>query len=245
MNKDIYNVLLNEWLTESVVRLVVEGDTSAIKRPGQFVNIAVQGFYLRRPISVCNYDGSTITLVYKVVGEGTEALARYGKGDKLDILVGLGNGFDTAADCTKPIVIGGGVGVPPLYGLTKKLLEVGKKPSVVMCFNTKNELFLFDDFRKLGVEVAVATVDGSCGVKGYYSDAIDDCGIEYDYYYTCGPLAMLRNIHRTLEVDGQISLEERMGCGFGGCMGCSYKTRDGYRRVCTDTVVSARDILFD
>lgn len=245
MNKGIYQVITNEQLTETVFRLSVAGDTQAIQRPGQFANIAIDGFYLRRPISVCDYDSHSITFVYKVVGEGTQTLTRYTKGSSLDIIVGLGNGFDTEVNCRKPLVVGGGVGIPPLYRLTKELVAKDKKPTAILCFNTASEIFLHNEFAKLGIEVAVATIDGSYGTKGFYSDAIVRHNIEYDYYYTCGPQPMLRSIHATLDVEGQISFEERMGCGFGGCMGCSHKTRSGYKRVCTDTILKSEEVIFD
>lgn len=245
MTKGLYRIIRHERLTDNVYRLVVEGDTSSILRSGQFVNIEIERFYLRRPISISDYDGNTISLIYKVVGEGTEALTHYKEGREIDLLVGLGNGFDTDTVCHKPLVIGGGVGIPPLLKLTKELITKDKQPTVIICFNTKDEIFLYNEFKSLDVDVLVTTVDGSYGVKGFYSDAIKESGIKYDYYYTCGPLAMLKDIHSTLSVQGQISFEERMGCGFGGCMGCSHKTKSGYKRVCTDTIINSDEVLFD
>ncbi len=245
MTKDLYRITKHEQLTQNVYRLIVEGDTSAIVRPGQFVNIEIEGFYLRRPISISDYDDKTISLIYKVVGEGTEALTHYKEGKQIDLLVGLGNGFDTDTECKYPLVVGGGVGIPPLLKLTKELISKGKKPVVIICFNTKEEIFLHDEFKLLGVDVWVTTVDGSYGTKGFYSDAIREGNIRYDYYYTCGPLAMLKSIHSNIKTQGQISFEERMGCGFGGCMGCSHKTKNGYKRVCTDTTMNSDEVLFD
>ncbi len=245
MTKGLYRITKHERLTDSIYRLVVEGDTSSILRSGQFVNIEIEGFYLRRPISISDYGNNTISLIYKVVGEGTEALTHYKVNREIDLLVGLGNGFDTDIACDRPLVIGGGVGIPPLFKLTKELIEKRKKPTVILCFNTKEDIFLYDEFKSLGVDVLVTTIDGSYGTKGFYSDAIRESGVKYDYYYTCGPLAMLKNIHSTLTVRGQISFEERMGCGFGGCMGCSHKTKSGYKRVCTDTIISSDEVLFD
>jgi len=240
-----YKIINHTQLTENVFKLIIEGNTSTVKRAGQFVNIQIDNFYLRRPISVCDYDDNTITLIYKILGEGTEALSKYRVGDYLDLLVGLGNGFNVDAECQKPLVIGGGVGVPPLYNLTKKLLEKGKNPTLVICFNTEKEIFLYNEFKNLGLNVFVATLDGSFGTKGYFSNVIKENCLNYDYYYACGNLPMIKNIHSFMQVEGQISFEERMGCGFGGCMGCSIKTRNGYKKVCTDTVLLSNEVIFN
>jgi dihydroorotate dehydrogenase electron transfer subunit len=244
MQKNIYKIISNAPLTDQIFKMVLQGDTSAIKSAGQFVNIQVEGLYLRRPISVCDYDENTLTLIYKIVGVGTEALARLKAGGTLDLLTGLGNGFNTNADCKKPLVIGGGVGIPPLFNLTKKLIENGKKPQVILCFNTKNEMFFYEEFKNLGINIFVATVDGSFGTKGFFSDVIKENALDFDYYFTCGPMPMLKSIHQNLKVQGQISFEERMGCGFGGCMGCTHKTKNGYKKVCTDTILSSEEAIF-
>lgn len=241
--KGIYEIASNEPLTDSVWRMVLTGDTQYLTAPGQFVNIAVEGCYLRRPISVCDYDEKSITLIYKVVGRGTEIMSRMQQGETLDVLTGLGNGFSTAATTECPVLVGGGVGVPPLYNLAKKLHAAGKKVQVVLGFNRADEIFYADEFRALGVDVLIATVDGSVGIKGFVTDAMKQ--ISFDYVYTCGPLPMLKAIYAATECDGEYSFEERMGCGFGACMGCSCQTTKGSKRICKEGPVLKRDeIIF-
>ena len=232
--KGIYKILANEPLTASVWRMVLEGDTEWIVRPGQFVNIALEGRYLRRPISVCDCDARTLTLIYKVVGGGTEQMSRMAAGAELDLLTGLGNGFDTSNDARRPLLVGGGVGVPPLYKLAKALLAEGKPVSVVLGFNTADEIFYADEFRALGCDVHVATAGGSAGTKGFVTTAIAERGLDFDYFYACGPLPMLHALYNSVAQDGQLSFEERMGCGFGACMGCSCKTKYGNKRICKE-----------
>lgn len=240
--RGIYTVVANEPLTQSVWRMVLEGDTQYITRPGQFVNIEIEGLFLRRPISVCDYDEKTLALIYKVVGEGTERMSRMPRGTKLDLLTGLGNGFDTEVAAQHPLLVGGGVGVPPLYNLAKCLLSKGRKVSVVLGFNTAEEIFYEEEFRALGVDTYIATADGSCGVKGFVTTTIDECKIPFDYFYACGPLPMLRALcEATGEVSGQLSFEERMGCGFGGCMGCSCQTKNGPKRICKEGPVLTKE----
>ncbi len=233
----IYTIKSNCALTADVFKMVLEGDTSAITASGQFINIQLEGRFLRRPISVCDYDETTITIIYKVVGEGTEQMSALKAGERLDCLVGLGNGYDISKS-EKPLVIGGGVGIPPLYNLTKRLIANGQKPIVILGFNTKSEIFYFDEFKALGCEIRVTTVDGSFGTKGFVTDAMDS---DYDYFYTCGPMPMFRAIESVAKTSGQFSFEERMGCGFGACMGCSCKTKDGYKRICKDGPVLVRE----
>jgi dihydroorotate dehydrogenase electron transfer subunit len=241
--KGIYEIRSNEPLTESVWRMVLVGDTQYLTAPGQFVNIAVEGCYLRRPISVCDYDNESITLIYKVVGQGTEIMSHMQAGEKLDVLTGLGNGFSLSATTERPLLIGGGVGVPPLYNLAKKLKEAGKNVQVVLGFNRADEIFYAEEFKALGVDVHIATVDGSVGVKGFVTDAMKEQ--EFDYIYTCGPLPMLKAIYNASECDGEFSFEERMGCGFGACMGCSCQTKKGSKRICKEGPVLKRDeIIF-
>lgn len=241
--KGIYEIRSNEPLTESVWRMVLVGDTQYLTAPGQFVNIAVEGCYLRRPISVCDYDNESITLIYKVVGQGTEIMSHMQAGEKLDVLTGLGNGFSLSATTERPLLIGGGVGVPPLYNLAKKLKEAGKNVQVVLGFNRADEIFYDEEFNALGVDVHIATVDGSVGVKGFVTDAMKE--LEFDYIYTCGPLPMLKAIYNASECDGEFSFEERMGCGFGACMGCSCQTKKGSKRICKEGPVLKRDeIIF-
>ena len=239
--KGIYTILSNEPLTPAVYRMVLEGDTQYITRSGQFINIELTGKYLRRPISVADYDDKTVTIIYKVVGSGTEQMRGMAKGEKLDILTGLGNGFATDNDAKRPLLVGGGVGVPPMYNLCKRLLSEGKRPTVIIGFNTKAELFYEEEFKALGVDVVVATADGSAGVKGFVTDAIREAKVEFDYLYTCGPLPMLKALYDTTDVPAEFSFEERMGCGFGACMGCSCKTKYGNKRICKDGPVLKRE----
>ncbi len=233
-----YKILSNIPLTKDVYKMILEGDTQYITAPGQFINIALDGKYLRRPISVCDYDENTITIIYKVVGEGTEQMKNMNGGKILDVLTGLGNGYDISKS-TKPLLIGGGVGVPPMYNLAKALLADGQKPVVVLGFNTKDEIFYEDEFKAIGCDVIVATADGSYGIKGFVTDAMND--LDYDYFYTCGPLPMFKAIYNATESSGQFSFEERMGCGFGACMGCSCKTKYGNKRICKDGPVLVKE----
>ena len=239
--KDIYTIQSNEPLTPAVYRMVLEGDTQYVTRSGQFINIELEGKFLRRPISVSDYDATTITIIYKVVGRGTEQMRAMTAGQKLDILTGLGNGFSTENEAERPLLVGGGVGVPPLYNLAKRLLSEGKHPTVVLGFNTKEEVFYAEEFKALGVDVFVATADGSMGIKGFVTDAIREAAIEFDYLYTCGPLPMLKALYDNTSVDGEYSFEERMGCGFGACMGCTCKTKYGNKRICKDGPVLKRE----
>ena len=232
--KGIYRILTNEPLTDAVWRMTLAGDTQWITAPGQFVNIALEGKYLRRPISVCDFDDRSITLIYKVVGGGTEQMSRMQAGGELDLLTGLGNGFSTRNDARRPLLVGGGVGVPPLYNLAKRLLAEGKPVQVVLGFNTASEVFYEEEFRALGCEVTVSTADGSRGVEGFGTTAIADRAMGFDYFYACGPLPMLHALYNATERDGQLSFEERMGCGFGACMGCSCKTKYGNKRICKE-----------
>ncbi len=239
MYQGFYEIKSNKKLTDSIFEMVLVGDTSSITEPGQFINIKLDGFYLRRPISICDYDDNTITIIYKVVGEGTEVMSKLNVGTKLDILCGLGNGFDTSKSMDKPVLIGGGVGVPPMYNLCKKLIAEGKKVTVILGFNKKDEIFYEDEFKKLGADVKVTTVDGSYGIKGFVTDALKDT--DYSYFYTCGPMPMFKAIESTAITSGQYSFEERMGCGFGACMGCSCKTKYGNKRICKDGPVLVRE----
>ena len=243
MKQSIFTILSNTPLTDSVYKMVLSGDTSAITAPGQFVNIQLTGKFLRRPISVCDYDETTLTIVYKVVGKGTEQMRRMGEGETLDILTGLGNGYDLSLSGSHPVLLGGGVGVPPLYHLAKKLIAQGKSVSVVLGFNTKSEIFYEEEFRRLGCAVTVTTADGSYGKKGFVTDALPQ---DYTYFYTCGPEPMLKAVYRATSTSGQMSFEERMGCGFGACMGCSCKTLTGYKRICKDgPVMKKEEILWE
>ena len=238
MKQSIFTIIENKKIAKDVYLMQLMGDTSSITAPGQFVNIQLEGHFLRRPISVCDCEGDVLTLIYKVVGKGTEQMSMMGKGEKLDLLTGLGNGFDTAKSGDKPLLIGGGVGVPPMYLLAKKLIAEGKKPSVIVGFNKEEEIFFADEFAALGIDVTVATADGSVGVKGFVTDALPE---EYSYFYTCGPEPMLKALYHATKTSGQLSFEERMGCGFGACMGCSCQTKYGNKRICKDGPVLEKE----
>ncbi len=241
MKQGFFEIIENTPLTRDVYRMRLSGDTSAITAPGQFVNIKLEGLYLRRPISVCDTEGDVLTILYKVVGKGTEQMAEM-KSGKLDVLTGLGNGYDTSLSGEKPLLLGGGVGVPPMYGLAKKLLSEGKQVRAVLGFNTKDEIFYENEFRALGADVTVTTADGSYGTKGFVTDAL---GADYTYFYTCGPEPMLKAVFAATTTAGQLSFEERMGCGFGACMGCSCKTIYGNKRICKEgPVLRKEEILW-
>ena len=247
MKQGIFEIKSNVALTATVYKMVLTGDTSAITCPGQFVNILLDGLFLRRPISVndcrANGAGAELTLIYKVVGKGTEQMAKMTAGQTLDVLTGLGNGYDLSKAGDKPLLIGGGVGVPPLYMLARQLREAGKDVSVILGFNTKDEVFCEADFKALGCDTTVTTVDGSYGVKGFVTNALPE---SYTHFYTCGPEPMLKAVYKATVTDGQFSFEERMGCGFGACMGCSCKTVTGNKRICKEgPVLTKEDIIWE
>ena len=244
MKQGIFKIAENTSLTDTVLWMRLVGDVSDITAPGQFINIKLDGLYLRRPISVYDRDEDSVTIIYKVVGKGTEQMKQMQVGQTLDVLTGLGNGYDTTVSGSRPLLLGGGVGVPPLYMLAKNLIAEGKQVSVILGFNTKQEIFCEEDFQRLGCDVRVATADGSYGVKGFVTDAMTD--INYTYFYTCGPEPMLKAVYRASMTEGQFSFEERMGCGFGACMGCSCKTITGYKRICKDgPVMRKEEILWE
>ncbi len=243
MKQGLFEIIENVPLTESVYKMTLRGDTSAITAPGQFVNIKLDGLYLRRPISVCDVVGNQLTIIYKVVGKGTAQMAAMRSGS-LDVLTGLGNGYDLSVSGDRPVLLGGGVGVPPMYMLAKQLIGQGKKVTVILGFNTKYEVFYEDAFRALGAEVTVTTVDGSYGLKGFVTDAL--ANVEYTHFYTCGPEPMLKAVYKATNTSGQMSFEKRMGCGFGACMGCSCKTITGYKRICKEgPVMRKEEILWE
>ncbi len=247
MHKDIIESYIQEFFTvdkndniaKDVYEMKLLGNTAAITAPGQFVNIKIDGFYLRRPISVCDYDDKSVTLIYKVVGKGTEVMSKLKKGTVLDLLVGLGNGFDTSKSGDRPLLIGGGMGVAPMYNLCKKLVAEGKKPIVVSGFNSECDVYYENEFKEAGAEVYIATADGSCGEKGFVTDVT--AKLDYTYFYTCGPMPMFKAVEAMAKTSGQFSFEERMGCGFGACMGCSCKTKYGNKRICKDGPVLERE----
>ena len=244
MKQSIFTILTNEALTPSVYSMTLSGDTSAITAPGQFVNIRLAGKFLRRPISVCDWENGKLTLVYKVVGHGTAQMAAMAPGEKLDILTGLGNGYDLGLVGAAPLLVGGGVGVPPMYGLAKHLRAMGKEVQVILGFNTKAEIFYEQEFKDLGCTVTVTTADGSYGVKGFVTDAMKN--LHYSHFCACGPEPMLKALYAASTTSGQMSFEERMGCGFGACMGCSCKTLTGNKRICKDgPVMKKEEILWD
>lgn len=239
MKQSIFTIISNVKIAKDIMLMKLSGDTSAITAPGQFVNIKIDGLYLRRPISVCDYDENTLTLIYKVVGEGTEIMAAYECGKELDILTGLGNGYDCAKATDKVLLVGGGVGVPPMYNLCKVLIKSGHKVSVVLGFNSKEDVFFEDEFKALGASVYITTVDGSYGIKGFVTDALNK--VDFGYFFTCGPEPMFKALYNATSVSGQFSFEERMGCGFGACMGCSCKTKYGNKRICKDGPVLEKE----
>ena len=243
MKQGLFTVKENTALNALVYKMVLAGDTSAITAAGQFVNIQLAGKFLRRPISVCDVNGDELTLVYKVVGNGTKQMSEMQIGDTVDVLSGLGNGYDETTAGERVLLLGGGVGVPPLYLLAKHLLAAGKTVSVVLGFNKQDEIFFEDEFKALGAKVTVTTADGSYGQKGFVTDALPET---YDYFYTCGPEPMLKAVYKATDTSGQFSFEERMGCGFGACMGCSCKTVTGYKRICKDgPVLRKEEILWE
>ncbi len=243
MKDSDFKIEENIALTDSVYRMKLLGDVSDIKAPGQFVNIRIDGFFLRRPISVYDKDEKSFSIIYKIVGAGTKAMSEMTRGQNIYALTGLGNGYDLTLSKDKPLLIGGGVGVPPLYLLAKKLIEQGKSVTVILGFNKKNEIFCEDEFKKLGADVYITTVDGSYGIKGFVTDAME---LDYSYIYTCGPEPMLKAVYTNMKTSGQFSFEERMGCGFGACMGCSCKTLTGYKRICKDgPVLRKEEILWE
>ncbi len=238
MKQSIFEIKSNVKVAENVYKMELFGDVSEIKNSGQFVNILIDGLYLRRPISVCDVNENVLTIIYKVVGKGTKILSELSSG-KLDILTGLGNGYNLDFDGENVLLIGGGVGVPPLYYLAKKLIKKGKKVTAILGFNTQNEVFLKEDFERLGVTVFITTVDGSQGIKGFVTDALKS--VDYSYFFTCGPEPMLKAVYNATTTSGQFSFEERMGCGFGACMGCSCKTLYGNKRICKDGPVLVKE----
>ena len=238
MKDSVFKLEKCERIAKNTYLWVLDGDTSDITASGQFVNIKLDGFYLRRPISVCDVEGDKLTLIFKVVGEGTAKMAEASEGDEFLVLTGLGNGYDLSPSGESPLLIGGGAGVPPMFNLAKRLLAEGKKPRAILGFGTADEVFFKDEFEALGVPVTVTTVDGTMGTKGFVTDAMEG---GYTYFYTCGPEPMLKAIYDKSETSGQFSFEERMGCGFGACMGCSCKTKYGNKRICRDGPVLVKE----
>jgi len=243
MENTFLEITENRRIAKDVFLMRLEGKLTDVPRPGQFINIKVPDHYLRRPISVCDASEDSVTVIYKVVGHGTEYLSGLSLGIELDILSGLGNGYDLSAAGKTPLLLGGGAGVPPMYYLAKELLPLCEKVHVVLGFNTEEEIFFEDEFRALGADVSVTTVDGSYGIRGFVTDALPD---GYSYFYTCGPGPMLKAVYSKTVTSGEFSFEERMGCGFGACMGCSCRTITGYKRICKDgPVLKKEEILWE
>ena len=240
MIKSLYTIAENTLIAPKTYRLVLAGADAV---DGEFVNIAIPGYYLRRPLSVCDLEDGKLTIVYKVVGEGTKVLSEMPVGASLEVLTGLGKGFDPEACRKEALVVGGGLGVPPLLLLAKELKASGKKVTAVLGFNKAEEIILEEEFRRVCDEVVISTVDGSVGVKGFVTDAIKADEPSFDYFYTCGPMVMMKAVCQVLEGSGEASLEERMGCGAGFCYGCSIQTKNGPRRVCKDGPVFKKEEL--
>ncbi len=244
MKEIIFKIIENSHLNEKVMRIRMEGDCSAIERAGQFVDLQVEGQYLRRPFSVCDVEGDVLTVCYRINGRGTEALSHMAVGSPISVLTGLGNGYDLSLSGDKPVLIGGGMGYPPMYITAKQLIQRGIKPTVILGFNTVSELLYEEEFKALGCDVIVTTVDGSYGVKGFVTDALDT--IDYTYFYTCGPEPMFKAVHQRSKTSGEFSFEARMGCGFGACMGCSCETLAGTKRICKDgPIMYKEEIAWD
>ena len=239
MRQDVFEIVSNRNLAPGVYEMVLRGSSTADCTPGRFVQLKLDSFYLRRPISVCDAEDGKLTLVYKTVGRGTEAMAQYESGKRIDVLTGLGNGYDLDKSGDRPLLIGGGAGVPPMYLLTRRLLAQGKQPAVILGFNKAEEIFYADRFRALGIETIIATADGSVGVKGFVTDAME--GLDYTYTYACGPEPMLKAVYNRAATSGEYSFEERMGCGFGACMGCTCETKYGNKRICKDGPVLTKE----
>ena len=252
MKQGIFTITENRKLTPTTWLMKLAGDVSAITAPGQFINIKLDGHFLRRPISVCDREEGSVTIIYKVLGHGTEEMTGMAEGEKLDVLTGLGNGYDLNDAGERPLLIGGGVGIPPLYLAAKKLREAGRDVTVILGFNSSDEIYFVDEFRETGARVEVATADGSEGTRGFVTDAfrvLTNAGETYSFFYTCGPGPMLKAVYDRVYVkagvSGQMSFEERMGCGFGACMGCSIKTKNGNKRICKDgPVLRTEEILW-
>ena len=234
----VFKVKSNVPIAKNTYEMRLVGNTDGI-RAGQFVNIKLSGFYLRRPISVCNVENGELTIIYKVVGDGTALMSEMTGGEELLTLTGLGNGYNLDASGDSPLLIGGGAGVPPMYYLARGLVRAGKRVSVILGFGSSDEVFYKDEFEKLGCQVFVTTVDGSFGIRGFVTAAMDK--VDYSYFYTCGPEPMLRAVYDTSKTSGEFSFEERMGCGFGACMGCSCQTKYGNKRICRDGPVLVKE----
>ena len=233
MKRAVFTVLGNERISADVFDLRLSGDTSELVGSGQFVNADIPDLYLRRPISICDYSPGEMRLVIKIVGKGTQKMASLKEGDPVDLLVPLGNGFDTAKSGKTPYLFGGGVGVAPMVRLAKDLIGQGKKTTVVLGFNSSSDVILYDDYcRIVGKEnVFVTTVDGSFGQKGFVTEVNADGA---SFVYSCGPLPMMKALDKAIECGAEYSFESRMGCGFGACMGCTLASAGGPVRVCRE-----------
>ena len=240
MERLTLKVTSNRPLAKGIWEMKLSGCTPEC-RPGQFVNLMIGGCYLRRPISVCDWQDSILTLAYKIVGKGTRAMSEMNPGAEIDALAPLGNGFDTSVPCAGALLVGGGIGCAPLFKLSRALRAQGKDVTLVAGFRASDEIYYKEEFEALGVKVLIATEDGSAGVKGFVTDAIRYENPSYDYIYACGPMPMMRALCSVTDAPGQMSLEERMGCGFGICMGCTCKTMTGGKRICKEGPVFPRE----
>ena len=240
-----FDVISNDPIAKDTYSITLVGDCSAITAPGQFVNVALEGKYLRRPFSVCSLSGEVLMLVYKVVGEGTRQLSMFKSGGSLNLLTGLGNGFSISDGIKSPLLIGGGVGAAPMYWLAARLKKTGADVRAVLGFKSADEVFLAGALAQIGAKVFVSTEDGSAGVKGFVTNAINQSGVSYDYVYACGPEAMLKAVHDMAETEGQYSFESRMGCGFGACLSCTCETKYGLKQICKDgPVLRGEEIIW-
>ena len=238
------NIISNIQLTQDIYKMILEVDTSFITNPGQFINITIDNKYLKRPISISDYTDNSLTIIYKVVGKGTKILSNKIKGETIEALVGLGNGF-TIKDNKEVLLVGGGVGIPPLYNLAKQLINNNTKVNVLLGFNTINDIFYDKEFKELGCTVYITTIDGSKGIKGHIGNGLQEYNLTNLYYYSCGPKPMLKALTQISNNQGQLSFEARMGCGFGACMGCSIEVKDGYKRICKEgPIFSSEEILW-
>ena len=243
MKQSVFEIVENTSLTSKVMRMRLAGDTSGMEQPGQFVDIRLENLFLRRPLSVCDWDDESFTVLYERVGRGTEQMATLPNGERLDVLTGLGNGYDLSLAGEKPLLIGGGTGLSPLYGLAKKLLKCGGHPSVILGFHTAEEVFYTGEFQEIGIEPIIATEDGSCGIRGFVTEAME---LPYTYFYACGTEAMLHAVCEKSRTPGQISLGKRLGCGFGACMGCTVLTKNGPKRICKDgPVLNSEEVVWE
>ncbi|MCR5787205.1 MAG: dihydroorotate dehydrogenase electron transfer subunit [Acholeplasmatales bacterium] len=238
MNAVDLKVLENKQINNDIYLIKLEGDTSEIKNSGEFAELKLDNYYLRRPLSIHDYDSKTVSFLYKVLGHGTRDLTRYKKGDVINTILGLGNGFNDL-NAISPLLIGGGIGMAPLLNLAKRFNEKNIRPNILLGFKNINEVCYVEEFKKYG-DVYVTTDDGSFGYCGNPVSFLQNNNLKFDKYYACGPLVMLKYLTKYSTL-GYVSLEARMGCGIGACMGCSIETKNGIKRVCKEGPVFDAD----